>query len=170
MHCHYLVTTDDVKLGMPEVTLPVVPGMEGCHWPFRKAKPESWPMLLKFLLEGKQLKAKDTIGWLCDYSGPQEEALKMAWMLANEDDHGLSLRNLDEIALVGIPADISLSAPDNQGMEAARKAIMETIQGSCSVSLSEAITIQSRHSADFMTSKHCKNGIIGAAFNQVMNV
>ena len=37
MHCHYLVAVDDAALGMPEVTLPVVPGMEGCHWPFRKA-------------------------------------------------------------------------------------------------------------------------------------
>ena len=37
MHCHYLVAVEDALLGMPEVTLPVVPGMEGCHWPFRKA-------------------------------------------------------------------------------------------------------------------------------------
>jgi len=170
MHCHYLVTTDDVKLGMPEVTLPVVPGMEGCHWPFRKTKPENWPKLLKLLLEGRQLKAKDTIGWLSDFSGTQEEALEMAWKLANEEDHGLPLRMTDEKALVGITSDISLSAPDNPGMEAARKAIVETIQDSCSVSLSEALSIQSRHSAGFMTSKHCKKGIIGATFNQVMNV
>jgi len=31
---------------MPEVTLPVVPGMEGCHWPFRKADPSDHKKLL----------------------------------------------------------------------------------------------------------------------------
>jgi hypothetical protein len=28
MHCHYLLAVEDAVLGMPEVTLPVVPGME----------------------------------------------------------------------------------------------------------------------------------------------
>src|SRR5262249_18586873 len=35
VHCHYLVAVEDARLGWPEVTLPVVPGMEGCHWPYR---------------------------------------------------------------------------------------------------------------------------------------
>jgi len=170
MHCHYLVTIDEVKLGMPEVTLPVVPGMEGCHWPFRKSKPEAWPKLLKLLLNGEQVKAKDSIGWLSDFSGTQEEALEKAWMLANDEDHGLALRMVNEKALAGIPSDVLLPAPDNEGMKAARKAIMQNIQDSCSVSLSEALSIQSQHSADFMTSKHCKRGVVGAARNQIINV
>ncbi|NOX46226.1 MAG: hypothetical protein GXO89_04530 [Chlorobi bacterium] len=169
IHCHYLVTTDDVKLGMPEVTLPVVPGMEGCHWPFRKTKAEYRPKLLRFLLLGKQMKAKDTRGWLTDFTGPQEEALKMAWKLANNETREIPLRKVNENALAGIDTDISLPDPDNPGMEAARKAIMDTIQGSCGVSLSDALLVQSRHSADFMISKHCKAGMIGSAFKQVMN-
>ena len=32
MHCHVLIAVEGAQLGMPEVTLPVVPGMEGCHW------------------------------------------------------------------------------------------------------------------------------------------
>ena len=51
-HCHYLVAVEGADLGMPEVTLPVVPGMEGCHWPFRKTAPENWPKLLQLLLDG----------------------------------------------------------------------------------------------------------------------
>ena len=39
-HCHYLVAVDDAAMGFPEVTLPVVPGMEGCHWPFRRTDGE----------------------------------------------------------------------------------------------------------------------------------
>ena len=125
---------------------------------------------MKLLLNGEQLKAKDAIGWLCDFSSTQEEALEMAWKIANEEDHGVALRTVNEEALTGIPSDVLLPAPDNAGMEAARKAIMENIQDSCSVSLSEALSIQSRHSARFMTSKHCKMGMIGAAYNQIMNV
>ncbi|MBC8319561.1 MAG: enoyl-CoA hydratase/isomerase family protein [Bacteroidetes bacterium] len=170
IHCHYLVTTDEVKLGMPEVTLPVVPGMEGCHWPFRKTIPENWPKLLKLLLVGNQVKAIDTTGWLCDYTGTQEEALEKVWKLANEEDHGLKLRKVVDTALEGIPTDVQLPASDNEGMETARKVIMETIKDSCSVSLSEALSKQSKHSANFMISKHCKTGTIGTVFNQVMNI
>ncbi len=170
VHCHYLVTTNAVKLGMPEVTLPVVPGMEGCHWPFRKASKEDWPKLLKLMLNGNQVKAKDTVGWLCDYTGTEEEALEMAWKLANEEDHSLTLRKVVENAVTGIPSDIQLPAPDNAGMEAARKAIMETIVDACNASLSDALSIQSKHSGNFMTSNYCKRGMVGSAFNQVMNV
>ena len=64
MHCHYLLATDETTLGMPEVTLPVVPGMEGCHWPFRRAPREHWPEILGLLLEGRSVAAARTVGWL----------------------------------------------------------------------------------------------------------
>ena len=47
---------------MPEVTLPVVPSMEGCHWNFRKVKTADWPKLITLLLSGKSVKAEDTVG------------------------------------------------------------------------------------------------------------
>jgi enoyl-CoA hydratase/carnithine racemase len=170
VHCHYLVTTDSVKLGMPEVTLPVVPGMEGCHWLFRKANKEDWPKLMKLLLNGNQVKASDTVGWLCDYTGTEEQALAMTWKLANGEANSLSLRKVAENAVTGIPTDLQLTAPDNAGMEAARKAIMATIVDACNASLSDALSIQSRHSGNFMTTNYCKRGMVGTAFNQVMNV
>jgi hypothetical protein len=55
-------------------------------------------------------------------------------------------------------------------MEAARKAIMDTVIDSCSADLNEALTIQAKHSANFMISKFCKQGKIGAEYNRVMNV
>lgn len=170
MHCHYLVATDDVRFGMPEVTLPVVPGMEGCHWPFRKTKPEFRPYLLKLLLEGNQIKAGETVGWIVDFTGDHEDALKTAWKIVKEEDHGLSLRKLNEKAMPEISLEVNLSEPDNPGMEAARKVIIDTIRHSCGVPLSEALLIQSKHAGDFMSSKHCKSGMIGTAYNQVMNV
>jgi len=119
IHCHYLISVDDAKLGMPEVTLPVVPGMEGCHWSFRKVKKEERQKLLKLLLEGEQVKAKDAVGWLIDYAGSHNEALQMAWKIATGKDHGLVKRDVKESELDEISFNIKLQAPDNPGMEAA---------------------------------------------------
>ncbi len=170
MHCHYLVSVEDAKLGMPEVTLPVVPGMEGCHWSFRKANHKDWSKLLQLLLEGNQLRARDTVGWLVDYADSLEKSLQTVWKIVTGGDHGLSKRKVVEAALEGIPVDIRLSTPDNPGMEAARKAIMDTIRDSCGSPLSKALIIQAQHSADFMTSDPCKKGSIGAEFKRVMAV
>jgi enoyl-CoA hydratase/carnithine racemase len=170
MHCHYLVSVDDAKLGMPEVTLPVVPGMEGCHWSFRKVKKEDRTKLLKLLLEGEQVGAKDAVGWLIDYAGSHTEAIQIAWKIVTGKDHGLVKRYVNENALKEISFDIKLQEPDNPGMEAARKAIIETIKNSCNVDLKEAITIQTKHSAEFMSSDVCKNGKIGAEFKRLMDV
>jgi enoyl-CoA hydratase/carnithine racemase len=163
-HCHYLVAADGVSLGMPEVTLPVVPGMEGCHWPFRKAAKEDWPKLVTLLLGGQPVKAKDAVGWLIDYAGPMDEALEVAWKIATEGEAGVSRRTLQDGALKGIPTDAGLADSGDPATEAARKAIMDSIQGSCGTSLAEALTIQTQHSADFMTTSYCRKGRVGAEF------
>jgi enoyl-CoA hydratase/carnithine racemase len=155
---------------MPEVTLPVVPGMEGCHWSFRKVKKEDRVKLLKLLLEGEQVKAKDAVGWLIDYAGSHNEALQIAWKIATGKDHGLVKRDVKVNALDEISFDIKLQAPDNPGMEAARKAIIETISDSCGTDLKDALTIQAKHSAEFMVSDACKYGKIGAEFKRLMDV
>lgn len=169
-HCHYLVATHSVWLGMPEATLPIVPGMEGCHWMFRKSRREDWPRIMHLLLSGVPVRGKEAVGWLCDYAGTEEEALAMAWAIANGDEHRIPYRPVEEKALTETPAMIDLPLPDNADLEAGRKAILDTIQAACSVSLAEALSLQSRHSAEFIASKYCRSGIIGAAFNQVMNV
>ena len=151
IHCHYLVSVDDAKLGMPEVTLPVVPGMEGCHWSFRKAKKDDWDKILKLLLEGNQVNAKSTVGWLIDYAGSLEDTIQTAWKIATGGDHGLSKRDVKENALEGLSTEVRLSEPDNPGVEAARKAIMDTIKDSCGTDLQNALKVQAQHSADFMT-------------------
>ena len=82
VHCHYLVAEENANLGMPEVTLPVIPGMEGCHWPLRKMKSENYKDFMKFILSGKTVKAKDSVGWLVDYAGTMEDSIKMAMKIA----------------------------------------------------------------------------------------
>jgi enoyl-CoA hydratase/carnithine racemase len=171
MHCHYLVAVDDAKLGMPEVTLPVVPGMEGCHWPFRKANAEQWPMLFALLLSGRQVSATEATGWLVDYAGSMPDALKAVWSIATGGDHGLEKRVVNDAALTGMPTEVSgLPAADSPGSEAARVAIMKCIQDSCGASLADAVSIQAKHSADFMVTKACTGGVIGAEFTKTMAV
>jgi enoyl-CoA hydratase/carnithine racemase/3-hydroxyacyl-CoA dehydrogenase len=169
-HCHYLVAVEDTALGMPEVTLPVVPGMEGCHWPFRKADKTQWPKLVRMLLTGAPVKAKDAVAWLIDYAGPLQKSLETAWILASGTAAGLTMRKPDEGTLVGIPADAGVSDSCNPATEAARRAIMESIKNSCGVPLSEAIDVQARHSADFMVTSSCQNGSIGTEHQKTMMV
>jgi enoyl-CoA hydratase/carnithine racemase len=171
MHCHYLVALDDADLGMPEVTLPVVPGMEGCHWPFRKTPPKHRVDLLNLLLGGRSVKAKDTVGWLADFSGSADEAISMAWKIAAGDEHGLQKRIVKEGALKDIPDDTSaLASAGDPGTEAARLAILNNIISSCGTTLSEALDVQANHSAGFMNSKECLKGAIGAVYTKTMNV
>ena len=73
-------------------------------------------------------------------------------------------------ALDGIPTDVGVPASDNPATEAARKAMMESIRGSCSVPLSDAIDVQAKHSANFMVTCSCKEGSIGAECQKTMMV
>lgn len=170
MHCHYLVAVENTVLGMPEVTLPVVPGMEGCHWPLRKADRKHWPKLVGMLLSGTPVKAKDAVDWLIDYAGPMHDSLETAWNLASGTAADPTMRKLDEGVLRDIPAGVGVPTSDSPATEAARMAIMETIRNSCGVTLSEALDVQARHSAGFTVTSFCKQGSIGADYLRTMMV
>jgi enoyl-CoA hydratase/carnithine racemase len=170
MHCHYLVSVDGAQLGMPEVTLPVVPGMEGCHWSFRKAGKSGYQKLLELLLSGRSVAAKETTGWLVDYAGKMEDALKKTWQIVTGGKHGLEPRQLQKDALK-IPTDVpGLPSTDNPFTEAARKAILACIKASCGSSLKQALEIQAKHSAGFMLTKECQKGVIGSTAKKVLNI
>jgi enoyl-CoA hydratase/carnithine racemase len=165
MHCHYLVADNGTTLGMPEVTLPVVPGMEGCHWPFRKAGSKDWPKLLNLLLSGGSVKAEEAAGWLIDSTGSLDECLKTVWSLASGADAGVPRRKVEGGALKGVPTEVSGLPPAGApATEAARKAIMDCIQGACGATLAEALEVQTKHSADFMTTPWCRKGRVGAEY------
>ncbi len=172
MHCHYVVAVDDARFGWPEVTLPVVPGMEGCHWPFRRTT-------LRALAEagasrcssGAPVKAKDAVGWLVDYAGPMEDALETAWKLASGGEHGLTRRPLETGALSGVPQDVAGLPPADDPADAhARAAIMTCIQQSCGKPLSEALALQARIAAEFLASPACREGRVGAECARTMAV
>ena len=169
-HCHFLVAVDTADLGLPEVGLPVVPGMEGCHWLFRKAAPAHWPKLFTLLLEGKPVKARDSVGWLADASAPLHEAIVIAWALAR-GEAAVPRRCLDAGPLEGVAEHVpALKPASSAGIEAGRKAILDTIAQACGVPLAQALTIQSELSSRFMASAACRNGRIGAAYTKAMTV
>jgi enoyl-CoA hydratase/carnithine racemase len=169
-HCHYLIAVDGASLGMPEVTLPVVPGMEGCHWPLRKAQLADRPKVMRLLLTGVPVRARDAVGWLIDYAGPLDDALATAWQAARGGKHGLARRALDAGAL-DLPADVG-ALPAAGGPEAAagRAAILECIRRACAVPLAEALAVQAGLSAAFMTSAACRGGAVGADYSKTVLV
>ncbi|MGD8278931.1 MAG: enoyl-CoA hydratase/isomerase family protein, partial [Gemmatimonadota bacterium] len=169
VHCHYLVSLDDARLGWPEVTLPVVPGMEGTHWPLRKASPDDRSHLVQMLLTGRPVKAADAVGWLVDYAGSLDDALAMTWKLASGADHGIAKRAV-HMGTLDLPEAGTLPPADGPGMEAARAAIMECARASCGTSLADALTIQAKLAADFLASPACKEGVVGAEHTRTMAV
>jgi enoyl-CoA hydratase/carnithine racemase len=163
VHCHFVVALETCDLGMPEVTLPVVPGMEGCHWTFRKSRPEHWPRLLSLLLEGKSAKAKDTAGWLVDFAGPMPEAIQACWKMARGQG-GTARRAFESGRLVDVTRDLRAPSAASPVTETARRAILRTVEASCGAPLAEALEIQAKLSADFMGSPEVRQGKVGEAF------
>ncbi|MBP8725776.1 MAG: hypothetical protein KBF37_05385 [Saprospiraceae bacterium] len=171
MHCHYLFATDAVVLSMPEVTLPVVPGMEGCHWPFRKTNEAGRLQLAKMLLAGRPVKAAEALGWLVDRTGPQESLLGEAWNLVNGDESIATRRPFEHEALppIRFGAIDGLDHSDAQ-LEQAREAIRTTIKEACGANLTDALRIQAEHSAAFMISALCHKGVVGAAWSKIASI
>jgi enoyl-CoA hydratase/carnithine racemase/3-hydroxyacyl-CoA dehydrogenase len=169
VHCHHVVAVEDARLGWPEVGLPVVPGMEGCHWPLRKAPVDAWPRLLDMLLTGRLVAASDAVGWLVDFAGPLEGAIAGAWRLAHEGEG--SERAVEQGALRGVPSTVSgLPVADSPAAESARAAIAACVHTACGVPLAEALTIQARRAADFLAGPECRAGAVGAEYEKTMRV
>lgn len=160
MHCHYLIAVDGAVLAMPEVTLPVVPGMEGCHWALRRARTEDRPRLVAMLLEGRNAKAKEALGWLVDHSGDLGSCLQVARDVLHRGSGALALRTLE-------PGAFTVAGLD--GGDEARQAIAACIAASCGTTLDAALAVQARLSAAFMVSKACRKGRVGAERDKVMN-
>jgi enoyl-CoA hydratase/carnithine racemase len=170
-HCHWTVAVEDARLGWPEVTLPVVPGMEGCHWPLRRAPARARGRILEMLLTGRPAKAADAVGWLIDWAGPLEEAARKAWSLASGGDHGLSARPMEEGPIHDVSADLgTLPDADGPGMEAARAAILECARAAGGVAVGDALEIQARQAAEFLAGPACRAGAVGAEYVKTTSV
>ncbi len=169
-HCHVVVATEEASLGFPEVTLPVVPGMEGCHWPFRKRGKEAWPKLLRLLLEGRPVAGKAAAGWLVDHAAPLESALAAAWKTAAGEAGGLPAPKVQAGAL-DIPADgLADLPPAGPAGEEARAAIAECVRRACATPLSEALELQASLSARFMLTDACRKGRVGQDYSRTVQV
>ncbi len=171
LHCHYLVAVEDAELGFPEVTLPVVPGMEGCHWPLRKASPEDRPRILSLLLGGRPVQAGDAVGWLVDAAGPLDAMLRTTWCIVTHCDHGITRRQL-EAGPVSVPPSTTPEggAPSSPEVEQARRAIRACVEDACGTTLADALDRQSRHSAGFMVTDACRKGRVGGERARTMSV
>ena len=172
MHAHHLVAVEDARLGWPEVTLPVVPGMEACHWPLRRAPAADRPRVLEMLLTGRPVRALEGAGWLVDVAAPLDEALGAAWGLATADDPSAApRRGLEEAAMVDVLSlTPELPEADGPAMEAGREAIRACIQASCGVPSGEALEVQARRAAEFLAGPVVRKGAVGAEYARATRV
>jgi len=70
-----------------------------------------------------------------------------------------------------VPTDLpELPATDGPSEEAARKAIVDSIQASTGAALADALAVQAKHSGGFMTSKACQGGAVGTEYRKTMKV
>lgn len=163
VHCHRVVAVRGTRLGFPEVTLPVVPGMEGCHWPFRKTDGEGAARLVGLLLGGTPVRAEVAEGWLVDRVADLPEALTTAWAIARGDESGLPERSFEVGDASGALEGLEDPAPTGDpGRDAARLAIWETIRAACGVGVGDALDVQTRLAGRFLASEHCRRGTVGA--------
>ena len=170
LHCHWVVAVDDARFGFPEVTLPVVPGMEGCHWPLRRTSGEGRTRVLEMLLTGRPVKAIDAVGWLVDHAAPLDDALRVAWSLASGGE-GPPRRPLEEGPLGGgLEPPAGLPEADGPAVEAGRRAIMECVRAACGATLADALALQARLAAEFLAGEACRRGAVGAERARTMNV
>jgi len=165
LHCDYVVAVEGTSLAFPEVTLPVVPGMEGCHWPFRRVGPDHRPKILEMLLSGRPIKAEKTTGWLIDAAGSLDDVLQLTWKIANDGDHGLSRRPLVESGLDDIPTDVP-----GLSETLARRAIVDAVRDCCAKDIRVALEAQAGHSAKFMITSHCRAGAIGQDRDRIQGI
>ncbi|HSG46266.1 MAG TPA: enoyl-CoA hydratase/isomerase family protein, partial [Longimicrobiales bacterium] len=171
MHCHYLVAVEDARFGWPEVTLPVVPGMEACHWPLRRADPGDRGRILEMLLTGRPVKATDARGWLVDHAGPMEDALRTAWKLASGSALGISRREVEAGPLEDVAASVPPIPPaDSPLMEKGREAIMRCVLDASGATVDEALEIQARQAAEFLAGPVCRSGAVGAEYTRTTRI
>ncbi len=170
LHCDYLIGADETRFGFPEVTLPVIPGMEGCHWPIRKTKGEGRTKVLQMLLGGRPISAADGVGWLLDASGSVEYVLQTAWSIATGGDHGITRRTIETGAIKDLPTEVPGIKPGSGATEEARRAIRACVDASCAVKLSKAVDVQSKHSGGFMITETCRRGIVGSDYTKTMKI
>lgn len=188
MHAHYLVADEGVRFGWPEVTLPVVPGMEACHWPLRRADEDGRREILAMLLTGRPRKAADCRGWLVDFAGPLEEALAAAWALVRGERDGsdrssasgssgpsIARRPLTAGAMPQVAGELdaaleAVPAADSSQMEGGREAIAECIRESTAVDAAEALEVQAKLAAQFLAGPACAAGVVGQAYRKTVKV
>jgi 3-hydroxyacyl-CoA dehydrogenase/enoyl-CoA hydratase/3-hydroxybutyryl-CoA epimerase len=176
--CHHRVALDDrsVKIGLPEVTLGLLPGGGGVTRLVRLLGLEA---SAPFLMQGKQVLAAAALkAGLVDELAPDREALlaqARAWIASGPepsqpwDRRGYRLPGGDPRnpkLLQRLPAMPALLAKDTFGNYPAPEAIMATAVEGATVDFDTASRIESRYFAHLATGQVAKN-MIGAFWFQL---
>ena len=148
LHCQEIVCHPEALLGFPEVNVPVVPGMEGCHLPFRRTQ-DGHQDIVNMLLTGKSVTGEKAhqIG-LVDLCGDLD---LLCDHLHDQRDIRLNRKSL----LLVLDVDLPLNEDSPRGV------IARSIVASCLAEWDDALAVQAEHSGEFMVSPMCRRGRIG---------
>lgn len=168
MHCQYLIATDQVRFAMPEVTLPVIPGMEGCHWVLRKTDKNNRSKMLEMLLHGQQINANQANGFLVDFSGTMNDCLAMTKKILLEGEKVLPKRVVEGEAIHDIANDIlKINLSEIPHVQAAQKEIADCVLAACATNVEDALLVQAKVSAKFMSGQLFRKGKIGSEYDKI---
>lgn len=170
--CHYRIVADDpkIQLGLPEVTLGLLPAAGGTQ---RLPRMIGIKKALPFLLEGRKADPATALeAGIVDAVAPRDELLARAraWLLAAPAEAAVKPWDRKDFRFPGgapqTPGPIQLffgvSAnllAKTQGNYPAPEAILGCIYDGCQVGLDTGLKIEQRHFANLATSPATKNMI-----------
>ncbi|MFN8277644.1 MAG: 3-hydroxyacyl-CoA dehydrogenase NAD-binding domain-containing protein [Chitinophagales bacterium] len=169
--CHHRISIDNnkIQLGLPEVTLGLLPGGGGIT---RMVRLIGLQPSLPFLSEGKKVSPKDALanGLIHDLAADQQELLQKAkaWVLSKKsarqpwDEDGYKIpggaANNPKVAMM-LPVAPAMLAKKTYNNYPAPLAIMATAVEGSVVDIETATRIESRYFAELASGKVAKNMI-----------
>lgn len=150
LHCHHVFAEKESSLRFPEVTMKIIPGMDGLHLPFRRIvdkKNQQW--VYKLLMNGEAVSGKEAAGHgLITFAGSWKDVIKTSLGIMNSKVCGTYFENTvttADLTLEGLP----VCRVHERGFveaysSACRTLMLLGIKQCCSLPYSKAIEQQSR--------------------------
>ncbi len=161
--CHARVAAIGTKLGQPEPTVGVLPGLGGCHQIHRASKPEAYARINELLLTGHSFDASEAAQWgyvskLVPVGDLPRESMAFAAALA----HGEASKPAFRMGPVEITVERSVSGRNEAGVPLdadLRELIASTIEQANALPYAEASALEEERAAESLTMSSSSIGV-----------
>lgn len=153
LHCHHVFVEKKSSLRFPEVTLNIIPGMEGLHIPFRRVNQKNQKWVYELLMNGEAVSGEEAAEHkLVTFAGSWKEIVKKSLYFMNGKNcilpRSVSLKRAvttTDLTLEGLPISRVHERGFVQVYEPTCRALMlEGIKQCCSLPHFQAINRQSK--------------------------